>query len=110
MRLNDRVISLVAVVGISVCYAVFGLLVLAPEGLYSGDIGVKFVQARALAASEFRSLDIPYLGEFLDPSREFFPIRPPFVMTLEPRRRRSSRQWWPRCRRAWRRSPGCGAW
>lgn len=82
MRFNDRPISAIAVVGISACYTVFGLFVLAPEGLYSGDVGVKFVQARALAASEFRSLDIPYPGEFLDPSREFFPIRPPFVMTV----------------------------
>jgi hypothetical protein len=29
-------------------YAVLGLWVLAPEAVYSGDIGVKYVQARAL--------------------------------------------------------------
>src|SRR5215213_8977034 len=63
-------------------YALFGLVVLVPQAVYSGDIGVKFVQARALASSHFRSLDIPYPGEFLDPSREFFPIRAPFVMSV----------------------------
>jgi hypothetical protein len=59
---------------------VIGLVVLAPESVYSGDIGVKFVQARALADHRFRSLDIPYRGEFLDPARTYFPLRPPFVM------------------------------
>lgn len=63
-------------------YAVLGLMVLAPEAVYSGDIGVKYVQARALATQRFTSLAIPYPGEFLDPGREFFPIRPPFVMTV----------------------------
>lgn len=80
MRLNDRLASAIAVMGIAACYAVFGLVVLVPEGLYSGDIGVKYVQARALADSGFRSLDLPYPGGFLDPQREFFPLRPPFVM------------------------------
>jgi len=71
----------VALVGAIVSlYAVLGLAILAPESIYSGDIGVKYVQARALADHRFTSLDIPYPGEFLDPSREFFPIRPPFVM------------------------------
>ena len=41
---------------------------------------MKYVQARALADHRFASLDIPYPGEFLDPAREFFPLRPPFVM------------------------------
>jgi hypothetical protein len=62
-------------------YAVLGLVVLDPEAVYSGDIGVKFVQARGLAAHRFTSLDIPYPGERLDPARTFFPIRPPFVFT-----------------------------
>ncbi len=61
-------------------YFVLGLIVLAPEGVYSGDIGVKYVQARALADQRFTSLNIPYPGEFLDPARKFFPIVPPFVM------------------------------
>jgi hypothetical protein len=62
-------------------YAVLGLALLAPESVYSGDIGVKYVQARALADHRFRTLDIPYPGEVIDPGREFFPLRPPFVMT-----------------------------
>ena len=69
-----------ALAAVILFYAVLGLVVLAPESVYSGDIGVKFVQARALADNHFRSLDIPYRGEFLDPARTYFPLRPPFVM------------------------------
>ena len=61
-------------------YALLGLYVLDPDAVYSGDIGVKYVQARALVDAGFRNLDIPYPGAFLDPAREFFPLRPPFVM------------------------------
>ena len=61
-------------------YAVLGLWVLAPEAVYSGDIGVKYVQARALGLHRFTSMDIPYPGTFLDPDGEFLPMRPPFVM------------------------------
>ena len=64
-------------------YAILGLAILAPEGVYSGDIGVKYVQARALADSGFRSLDIPYPGGVLDPDRTLFPLRPPFIITLD---------------------------
>jgi hypothetical protein len=67
--------------GIAIFYAVLGLVVLRPDAVYSGDIGVKFVQARALAARHFTSLDVPYPGVFLDPDRRFFALRPPFVMT-----------------------------
>ncbi len=63
-------------------YTVIGLLVLRPEAVYSGDIGVKYVQAQALVEQHFRSLDIGYPGGFLDPARRFFPLRPPFVMTV----------------------------
>jgi len=65
---------------ITAAYAILGLWVLEPDSVYSGDIGVKFVQARALAATHFTSLNIPYPGQFLDQPREFFPIRAPFVM------------------------------
>ena len=61
-------------------YIVLGLVILTPDAVYSGDIGVKFVQARALAAHRFVSLDIPYPGAFLDPNRRFFALRAPFVM------------------------------
>ena len=61
-------------------YAGLGLSVLAPEAVYSGDIGVKYVQARALGLHRFASMDIPYPGTFLDPDGEFLPMRPPFIM------------------------------
>jgi hypothetical protein len=76
-----RASAVIIIVLLTVAYAVLGFVVLEPDSVYSGDIGVKFVQARALAASRFTSLDIPYPGQFLDPARELFPIRPPFVMT-----------------------------
>ncbi|MCA1561340.1 MAG: hypothetical protein LC753_11625 [Acidobacteria bacterium] len=66
--------------GIITLYAVLGLVILAPESVYSGDIGVKYVQAQALARHRFQSLDIPYPGQFLDPARTFFPLRQPFAM------------------------------
>ena len=62
-------------------YCVLGLRVLEPDAVYSGDIGVKFVQARALASHHFTSLAIRYPGEVIDAERLFFPMRPPFVMT-----------------------------
>ncbi len=62
-------------------YCVLGLLILDPDAVYSGDIGVKFVQARALASHHFTSLAIRYPGEVIDAERLFFPIRPPFVMS-----------------------------
>ena len=79
-RASVSVWSVALVAGLVAFYSVLGLVILEPESLYSGDIGVKFVQARALADSGFASLDIPYRGEFLDPERTFFPLRPPFVM------------------------------
>jgi len=63
-------------------YTVIGLVVLRPEAVYAGDIGVKYVQAQALVERHFRSLNIGYPGEFLDVERRFFPLRPPFVMTV----------------------------
>lgn len=71
-----------AAAAIVIFYAVLGLRMLSPEAVYSGDIGVKYVQAQALVDQRFTTLDIPYPGEFLDPDREFFPIRPPFVMNV----------------------------
>lgn len=67
--------------GLALLYASLGLFVLTSDAIYSGDIGVKFVQARALAAHRFASLDLPYPGAFLDPERLFFTLRPPFVIT-----------------------------
>jgi hypothetical protein len=74
---HGRILLAAIVVG----YGILGLWLLAPEAVYTGDIGVKYVQARALASHGFSSLDLPYPGEFMDPGREFFPFRPPFIMT-----------------------------
>jgi len=79
---SDR-LDATLLVAIVLGYAILGLAILAPEGVYSGDIGVKYVQARALADSGFRSLDIPYPGAVLDPERQLFPLRPPFIITLD---------------------------
>ena len=76
----DRRATILSVV-IGLYYAVLGLAILVPEGVYSGDIGVQYVQAQAILDNGFRSLDISYPGQFLDPDRRFFPIRPPFVMS-----------------------------
>jgi hypothetical protein len=74
-------IALILSAAIGLYYAVLGLVILVPESVYSGDIGVQYVQAQAILDHRFRQLDIPYPGEFLDPERRFFPIRAPFVMT-----------------------------
>jgi hypothetical protein len=80
-RLNRRAWLLTLAIG--AYYAWLGLFVLVPESVYSGDIGVQYVQAQAVLDHRFRSLDITYPGEFLDPERRFFPIRPPFVFKAE---------------------------
>jgi hypothetical protein len=77
--MRQRSVAL-ATISIVAFYAVLGLIVLAPEGVYSGDIGVKFVQAQALVERRFTSLDIPYPGEFLDPRHSFSPLQRPFFM------------------------------
>ena len=81
MPRGRRAVILSAAVGLY--YAILGLVVLTPDAVYSGDIGVQYVQARAVLDRGFRSLDIGYPGEFLDPERNFFPIRPPFVFTVD---------------------------
>jgi hypothetical protein len=80
-RPSARAAARLVFAGLALLYLVLGLYVLTSDAIYSGDIGVKFVQARALAASRFTSLDLPYPGMFLDPERVFFALRPPFVIT-----------------------------
>ena len=77
---RPQMIASMAAAAVIAFYAVLGFVILSPESVYSGDIGVKYVQARALADHRFTSLDMPYPGEFLDPAREFIPLRPPFVI------------------------------
>jgi hypothetical protein len=66
--------------GLVLFYALLGLVFLQPEAVYSGDIGVKYVQARAVAANGYRSLALNYPGAVIDSAGEFAPLRPPFVM------------------------------
>lgn len=77
---SSRTATRVVFAGLAALYLTLGLFVLTPDAIYSGDIGVKFVQARALAAHRFTSLDLPYPGAFLDPERLFFALRWPFVI------------------------------
>ena len=74
--------------GLALFYTVFGLWVLTPEVFYSGDIGIKYVQARALVDHRFTSLDIPYPGEFLDRDG-IFPCGPPFIIVTSGLRSRA---------------------
>jgi hypothetical protein len=60
-------------------YAVLAFAVLSTDVVSSGDIGVKFVQARALLDSGFRSLAMPNRASVLDPNEQFSPFRAPFV-------------------------------
>ena len=77
-----RMKARLAAAAIVLLYLVLGLCVLSPEAVYSGDIGVKFVQAQALVEQRFRTPRHPVSRRSSSiPSREFFPIRPPFVMT-----------------------------
>ncbi len=50
-----------------------------PAGLFSGDEGIKLVQAQALVNSGWRDFAVPYLGSDADPSGAHIPLRPPFV-------------------------------
>jgi hypothetical protein len=79
---HERTATRLVFAGLAIFYAVLGLVILSSDAVYSGDIAIKFVQARALAAHRFTSLDIPYPGAFLDPERRFLPMRPPFFMTV----------------------------
>ena len=71
-------------------YAVLGLSVLAPEAVYSGDIGVKYVQARALGLHRFASMDIPYPERSSIPTASFCRCARLLSCSRPGRRRRSS--------------------
>jgi hypothetical protein len=69
--------------GVLAVYAILAFRIFSPQAVYSGDIGVKYVQARSLADHRFRRLDIPYRAAFLDPEQRFVPFRPPFALTVD---------------------------
>ena len=63
-----------------VCAAAGLILTLAmPEGVFSGDEGVKLAQSQALVHNDWRSMELPYLGSDVDPAGRYFPIAPPFA-------------------------------
>ena len=62
------------------CAAAGLVLTLAlPEGVFSGDEGVKLAQSQALVHNGWRSVALPYLGSEVDPEGRYFPITPPFA-------------------------------
>jgi hypothetical protein len=71
---------LIACVFVAAVWAVIGFVVLSPNAFYTGDFGVKFVQARSLIHNRFRSMALMYPGGMLDPAGRFFPLRPPLVL------------------------------
>jgi len=69
----------IAIAGVTAFVAWLAFVALAPDAVYSGDFGVKFVQAKELYDHHFSTLRIDYRGAFLDPGKKFSPLRPPFV-------------------------------
>jgi hypothetical protein len=63
-------------------YAGIGLVALDPRTLFTVDAAVKIFQTRALLASGFHSLAIPYPAAAIDPGAQFLPFIPPFVFNL----------------------------
>jgi hypothetical protein len=60
-------------------YIVVGFALMDADTLYSGDIGVQYVQSRTLADHGFVRMWLDYPGEFIDGRRQFFPFLPPFT-------------------------------
>src|SRR3990172_237210 len=75
--------TIIALVVVGGCYSILAFRVLSPNGMYSSDVAVKYVQARSLSAQRFRTLDIPYPAQALDPARRFQPLRAPYVITID---------------------------
>ncbi len=73
--------AVLSCIGVFVVWAVIAFVVLSPQAPYSGDLGVKFVQARSLVDSGLRSMTLVYPGSLIDPQSKYFPLRPPFVLS-----------------------------
>jgi len=71
---------IVACVLVAAAWSVIGFVVLSPDTLYSGDLGVNYVQTRSLIKHQYRSMSLVYPGAVIDPSGRFFPFRPPFIL------------------------------
>jgi hypothetical protein len=72
-------LSLAAIAAVATVYAWLAFVALAPDAVYSGDFGVKFVQARELWNHHFTSMAIEPRNTFLDADGRFSPLRAPFV-------------------------------
>ena len=72
-------LALAAIAAVTAVYAWLAFIALAPDAVYSGDFGVKFVQARELWNHQFTSLAIEPRNTFLDFDGRFSPLRAPFV-------------------------------
>jgi hypothetical protein len=72
-------LALAAIAAVTVVHAWLAFVALAPDAVYSGDFGVKFVQARELWTHHFTSMAIEPRNTFLDADGRFSPLRAPFV-------------------------------
>lgn len=72
-------LALAAIAAVTAVYAWLAFIALAPDAVYSGDFGVKFVQARELWNHQFTSLAIEPRNTFIDADGRFSPLRAPFV-------------------------------
>lgn len=68
-----------AIAAVTLVIGWLAFVALAPDAVYSGDFGVKFVQARELWNNHFASLAIAPRNTFLDPDGRFSPLKAPFV-------------------------------
>ena len=68
-----------AIAAVTLVVGWLAFVALAPDAVYSGDFGVKFVQAHELWNNRFASLAIAPRNTFLDPDGRFSPLKAPFV-------------------------------
>ena len=72
-------LALAAIAAVTAVYAWLAFAALAPDAVYSGDFGIKFVQARELWNHQFTSLAIEPRNTFIDADGRFSPLRAPFI-------------------------------
>lgn len=75
----NRWLPWTAVAAVTLVVGWLAFIALAPDAVYSGDFGVKFVQAHELWNNRFASLAIAPRNTFLDPDGRFSPLKAPFV-------------------------------
>jgi 4-amino-4-deoxy-L-arabinose transferase-like glycosyltransferase len=72
-------LALTAIAAVTAVCAWLAFVALAPDAVYSGDFGIKFVQAREVWDHHFTSMAIEPRNTFLDADGRFSPLRAPFV-------------------------------